>query len=304
MRRNEIGCIGDFFEAGRAYTTQTGYLAPEEEWNFACTAVGNTPDGELIAFGFAQDGRPKWTPTGFGRQDFLDRAWNPAQPPEWLAGSAAPSAPETSPPAQAEEAEQRHGLTGRTALITLAMTELIPGAEPDRMTVQVAERYLNAPHIKNTWSGTPRGLAERIATAVWGDADGPLSPLAQAEDAKRRRDLEGEIGALTAGHDALTSAPWYPAKPGDLVHVHHEAIGTTPAFGETYLVAPGMADGFASMQLLAHTLPPDTEFLDGLVGCFAVDDDPDPLTELWMEAGPHLLTIVRDGRPVHVGGAR
>ena len=209
-----------------------------------------------------------------------------------------------SSPAQAEEAKRHHGLTGRTALITLALTELIPGADPDRMTVQVAERYPDAVDLKNTWSGTPLGLAEHIATAVWGSADGAVSPLAQAEDAKRRRDLEGEIGALMAGHDALTSASWYPARPGDLVHVHYEGLGATPAFGETYLVALGMSDGFLSMQLLAHTLPPDTEFLDGLVGCFAVDDDPEPLTELWMEAGSHRLTIVRDGRPVHLGAVR
>ncbi|WP_432193782.1 hypothetical protein [Streptomyces sp. bgisy027] len=219
-----------------------------------------------------------------------------------LYGRAA-TEPEPSPLARAEDAGRRRGLTGRTALITLAMTELIPGAEPDRMTVQVAERYLNTPHIKNTWSGTPRGLAEHIATAVWGNADGPVSPLAQAEDAKRRRDLVGEVAALNSGYAALTTAPWYPARPGDMVHVHYEAAGTTAAFGETYLVAASEG-GFLSMQLLAHTLPEDTEFLDGMVGCFAVDDDPDPLTELWMEAGPHRLTIVRDGRPIHVGGAR
>ena len=68
--------------------------------------------------------------------------------------------------------------------------------------------------------------------------------------------------------------------------------------------AAGSNNGFLNMQLLAHTLPEDTEFLDGMVGCFAVEDDPDPLMELWFEAGPHRLTIVRDGRPVHVGGVR
>lgn len=147
-------------------------------------------------------------------------------------------------------------------------------------------------------------LALKIAAQLSLDDDAPKSPLAEAEDAKRRRDLTGELDALTSGHDRLTSAPWYPARPGDLVHVHFEAVGQTPAFGETYLVAAGSNDGFLNMQLLAHTLPEDTPFRDGMVGCFAVDDDTDPLTDLWMEAGPHRLTIVRDGRPVHVGGAR
>lgn len=155
------------------------------------------------------------------------------------------------------------------------------------------------------WAMQVDALALRIAAQLpLTDDTEQKSPLAEAEDAKRRRDLAGELDALTSGHDRLTSAPWYPARPGDLVHVHHGAIGQTVAFGETYLVAAGSNDGFLNMQLLCHTLPEDTEFLDGMVGCFAVEDDNDPLMELWMEAGPHRLTIVRDGRPVHVGGAR
>ncbi|MGW6292461.1 hypothetical protein [Streptomyces sp. NPDC055058] len=128
-----------------------------------------------------------------------------------------------------------------------------------------------------------------------------LSPLAQADNAKRARDIVGEIAALQRGHTALTAAPWYPARPGDLVHVHYEQAGEFAPFGETYLISAGDG-GFLSMQLLCHTLQ-DTEFVDSMVGCFATDDDPDPLMELWMEAGPHRLTIVRDGRPIHIGGA-
>ncbi|MGW1035043.1 hypothetical protein ACWD4Z_23005 [Streptomyces antibioticus] len=147
----------------------------------------------------------------------------------------------------------------------------------------------------HTWHPTtaPEWLTAAVAAAT------VLSPLAQAEDAKRARDLAGEIGALMAGGTALESAPWYPARPGDLVHVHYEAGGVTAAFGETYRITAG-AHGFLSMRLLCHTLP-DGEPAEGVVGCFAVDDDPDPLMELWMEAGPQRLTIVRDGRVVHAG---
>lgn len=207
------------------------------------------------------------------------------------------------------EAGRRRGLAGRTALVTCAIADLIPGADPDSVTVQVTESLPGTanpdgtPH-KHQWRGELRGFAERIATAVWGNADGPQeSPLAQAEDAKRRRDIVGEVGALMDGYARLTTAPWHPVRPGDLVHVHYEAGGISAAFGETYLIGRGMADGFLSMQLLAHTLP-ESEDTAGLVGCFAVDDDPEPLSELWMEAGPHLLTVVRDGRVVHNGGAR
>ncbi|MER6834280.1 hypothetical protein ABT320_09810 [Streptomyces cellulosae] len=152
------------------------------------------------------------------------------------------------------------------------------------------------------WAMQVDVLALKIAAQLPLADDSEQSPLAQAEDAKRRRDLAGELAALQQGHADLTTAPWYPSRPGDLVHVHYEAGGLSDAFGETYRIAAG-ADGFLSMQLLCHTLP-DTEDLDGLVGCFAVEDDPDPLTDLWFEAGPHRLTIIRDGRPVHIGGAR
>lgn len=156
----------------------------------------------------------------------------------------------------------------------------------------------------NVWAADVHDLALHICTRLYGrpDTTEQTSPLAQAEDAKRRRDLAGEVGALMSGHNRLTSADWYPARPGDLVHVHYEAGGISDAFGETYLIAAGQ-HGFLSMTLLAHTLP-ETEDTAGLVGCFAVEDDPEPLSELWMEAGPHLLTIVRDGRPVHIGGTR
>jgi hypothetical protein len=156
------------------------------------------------------------------------------------------------------------------------------------------------------WAMQVDVLALRIAAQLpLTDDTEELSPLAEAEDAKRRRDIVGEVDALMGGHARLTSAPWYPARAGDLVHVHYEAVGDLAAFGETYVIAAGTA-GFPSMQLLAHTAP-DTlgqELIAGMVGCFAVDDDPDPLMELWMEAGPHRLTIVRDGQVVHNGGAR
>lgn len=193
-------------------------------------------------------------------------------------------------------------------IITETIQKLIPGAAPAFLTVQVTERLPgtvghDGESHKHQWTGSPEGLAERILTALYGrpGATPQTSPLAQAEDAKRARDLAGEVGALMAADHELTSAPWYPVRPGDMVHVHYESGGLSDAFGETYLISAGDG-GFLSMKLLAHTLP-ESEDTSGLAGCFAVEDDPDPLMELWFEAGPHRLTIVRDGRPVHVGGA-
>jgi hypothetical protein len=168
-----------------------------------------------------------------------------------------------------------------------------PGAEAD----QAAEG--------NVWAGDPTDVADVLAGALFPDVtpeDRAASPLAQAEAAKRSRDLVGELTALTAADDALTSAPWYPVRPGDLLHVHYEQAGQMPAFGETYIVGDASGE-LLSLQLLAHTCPDAIGAGLGMVGCFAVDAHDDPLYEPWFEAGPHLLTIVRDGRVVH-GGAR
>lgn len=189
-------------------------------------------------------------------------------------------------------------------IITEAIQKLIPGATPAFLTVEVTETLPGTGEQKNTWSGRPEAVAEKVFTALYGrpDTTPPLSPLAQAEDAKRARDIQGEIGALMAGDRSLTSAPWYPARPGDLVHVHYEQAGEMAAFGETYIVGDA-GDGLLGMQLLAHTLP-DVSDNERMAGCFAVEAADCPLYEAWFEAGPHRLTIVRDGRPVHVGGAR
>jgi hypothetical protein len=196
----------------------------------------------------------------------------------------------------------------RLEIITHAIEGLIPGATPANMTVRVFE---DLPNGLNIWDGRPDGLAEKVFTALYGrpkDVD-DRRPLAQAEDAKRARDIVGEVGALMSAGAALESAPWYPTRPGDLVHVHYEASGRLPAHGEMYIV--GAADdsdstpaGLMSLQLLAHTLPAAIDPAEVGGGCYAVEAVDCPIYELWFEAGPQRLTIVRDGRVVHDGGRR
>ncbi|WP_214327884.1 hypothetical protein [Nonomuraea sediminis] len=131
-----------------------------------------------------------------------------------------------------------------------------------------------------------------IGKALYGTPPAAASPLAQAEEAKRRRDLMGELHALTAGYGELTEAPWYPARAGDIVHVQYEALG-----GETYVVEDSAEEGGLVLRPLHHSA--------GMAapGCFAPGMVDDPLMEAWMEAGPHALTLVRDGKVVHGGGA-
>lgn len=156
----------------------------------------------------------------------------------------------------------------------------------------------------NVWAADVHDLALHVFTRLYGrpSTEPQLSPLAQAEDAKRRRDIEGEIGALMQGSSNLASAPWYPARRGDVVCIHYEQAGDLPAFGETYVVDE-LEDGWLSMRLLAHS-PLTHDRAMGSIGCFAVEASQDPLMVPWMEAGPQRLTIIRDGRVVHDGGAR
>ncbi|MEU6332825.1 hypothetical protein ABZ851_37110 [Streptomyces sp. NPDC047049] len=124
------------------------------------------------------------------------------------------------------------------------------------------------------------------------------SPLEQADHAKRRRDIVGELDAIMSGARSLSTAPWYPARVGDLLTVHYEGAPDMPAWYETYEVRPGA--GGLELHLTDRT--PGEEFAD-LAGFFAGPDEcgGDPFTTPWMEAGPRVLTIVRDGVTVHDG---
>ncbi|MEV7722351.1 hypothetical protein [Streptomyces sp. NPDC088184] len=125
---------------------------------------------------------------------------------------------------------------------------------------------------------------------------GAASPLGRAQEAKRRRDLGGEVGALVGGHRALTEAPWYPSRPGDRLLVTMEAAGQRPRTTEVYEVIEG-ADG---MELRLVQVEP--EGAGG--GWYAGPPEmygTDPVETPWMEAGPDRLTITRDGVIVHQG---
>ncbi|MEU3423594.1 hypothetical protein AB0F39_34475 [Streptomyces murinus] len=123
------------------------------------------------------------------------------------------------------------------------------------------------------------------------------SPIEKAADAKRRRDIGGEIGALIDGHSALTTAPWYPSRVGDRLLITYEATEQGDRWTETYEVADG--DGGRALRPIGHTAPDDS-----LAGWFAGPPellDGDPLETPWMEAGPDRLTVIRDGQIVHQG---
>ncbi|MFJ1839901.1 hypothetical protein ACIOJ9_39330 [Streptomyces sp. NPDC088175] len=122
------------------------------------------------------------------------------------------------------------------------------------------------------------------------------SPLARAEEAKRRRDLGGELDALVGGHRALTEAPWYPSRPGDQLLITLEATDRAPRTTELYEVIEG-GDG---MEL--HLVQAEPEGAEG--GWYAGPPEmygADPIETPWMEAGPGQLTVTREGVIVHQG---
>ncbi|MEV4858954.1 hypothetical protein [Streptomyces ossamyceticus] len=200
--------------------------------------------------------------------------------------------------------------SGLLDVITGALTEpQIVGPEVTHDTDEPVV-HLHAAPRQGGWMTTLRQLAAAVHAAVLGSVVED-SPLTQAEDAHTRRDIGAMVDVLTHADHQLTHAPWYPARPGDLVHVHYEAGGQAPAFGETYIVGdarePGDADpGLLSMVLLAHTLTEETpeDDVKAWTGVYEVEAHDDPIYEPWFEAGPQRLTVVRDGRVVHNGGAR
>jgi hypothetical protein len=197
-------------------------------------------------------------------------------------------------------------------IIKRSLEGLIPGAAPADLMVKVTETLHDDPNGVqgfHTWEGHPAAVAERIFSALYGlphTGQAPASPVEQAAAAKSARDLDGEIGALMAAADDLAGQAWYPPRPGDLVHLAYDSsYGLTSPHGETYAIthapharATHPQDEFMDMSLLYSTYP-DSSF----AGCYAVACDPDPLMEMWMKAGAHRITVVRDGVVVHNGPA-
>ncbi|MER0485093.1 hypothetical protein ABR737_43385 [Streptomyces sp. Edi2] len=130
----------------------------------------------------------------------------------------------------------------------------------------------------------------------------PESPLSQAWDAKRNRDLGGELGAIMGGYQALTGAPWYPSRVGDLIQVTYEPCGTVEGFREVYRVIddPNTPEA-KTLELVTHTSKREDGFFGAFAGEPSYGPESDPLETAWMEAGPDRLSITRDGEVVHQG---
>lgn len=114
--------------------------------------------------------------------------------------------------------------------------------------------------------GNRRGVGSRRYLRSTGIRDGaaapaaqepPYSPRAAADDAKRGRDLLGEIDVLRAADDDLTRRHWFPIQAGDVVLTFLPAAAT-PEYGVTYVACPGEVDiaGNAMLCEVSRTRQP------------------------------------------------
>lgn len=134
------------------------------------------------------------------------------------------------------------------------------------------------------------------------------SPLARADDAKRRRDLAGELDALMQADQDLEAQPWHPLQPGDVVLCAFPPLGPDDEpYGETYVAMPGEDTDVAGNPMLQLVSASSLEPLGASTGEEdQAENGPEqelparaPFYDLWFEAGASLLTVIRAGRIVH-----
>jgi hypothetical protein len=143
-------------------------------------------------------------------------------------------------------------------------------------------------------SGLRRYLSADVSAATRQPVQ---SPLAAAEEHKRRRDIAGEIGALMSADAELKARPWYPIRPGDVVLMRLAGAAGVPAYGETFLAVDTDMDGCAMLRQVSRDLG---HILDGPnEETHTLDDALVSFYELWFEAGPSVLTVIRAGAVVH-----
>ena len=196
----------------------------------------------------------------------------------------------------------------RVSLIAEALTHFAPQDPAVRIWGRAAGADDTTGAPGNVWAGSPLDVAEDIVRHL-NATTAPASPYAQADAAKQDGDFLRMAQALNRGYRELLDAPWYPPQPGDLVHVAYQPPGELEPFGETYAVrAAGDGDLLMSLHLVHHTYIraagcQGCEEVMG-IGAFATGTATvAPLAEAWMEAGPHRLTIVRNGVVLHDGPA-
>lgn len=155
---------------------------------------------------------------------------------------------------------------------------------------QSSQDYPNRRHAGAGQPGCRRYLESAGTRTSRTRPEPTLPPRAAAEQAKARRDLGGELGALMAADADLETQPWAPLQAGDVVLCSSPARDEVPAIGETYLAIDGDTDlaGHAMLRPVSTTYRQTCD-----------DDEPLAFYDLWFEAGPSSLAVIRAGAVIH-----
>lgn len=107
------------------------------------------------------------------------------------------------------------------------------------------------------------------------------APLAQIEDLKAARDLDGELAAITGHWAAMEAQPWWPPRAGDVAIGHPDPTDPDP-YGVTFLAARWPRSGEVRFRVLSSTQADDAAPRGG----YGIED-------LWFEWP--AISIVRAG---------
>ncbi len=115
------------------------------------------------------------------------------------------------------------------------------------------------------------------------------SPNETAIKAMHHSHLGTAMTVLQAAEDNLEAQPWYPLQAGDVVlSASAEDVG----IGLTYLAeADERSASGVSLRLVSVTGADASDIAD--------EDEHFPFTDLWFDAQPGTLTVIRAGHVVH-----
>lgn len=147
----------------------------------------------------------------------------------------------------------------------------------------------------NRYGDGHRAHANIRLTEPTTSADGKLSPRQAAEQAKGRRDLGAELDMLTAVDSDLRAQPWFPIQPGDVVCWSIDMLDGS-RYGETLVAVDDPSwstEAGAPLRKVSATADSAKPAAEGS------GPDYEDFYDIWFEAGPAKIAIIRRGHLVH-----
>jgi len=189
--------------------------------------------------------------------------------------------------------------------IRLMGSQAFIGAAIQRIGTAVDVSYDGNLRANRSGDGHRAHAHLRLTAPAAPAVDDELSPRDAAEQAKGRRDLGGEIDALSTADRELRAQPWFPIQPGDVVCWSVD-MPDGGRHGETLIAvdAPDWStEAGAPLRKLSQT---PYETIGSATDTPAEQADEDQADEqyedfydIWFETGPAKIAILRHGQLVH-----